>query len=405
MTNQLVSLFDRDKYGLNVLAGIGLFAGSMLNWCFGAVQQVYDVLVHEARFFVGDEPITLADSLVSGVLRTGAFALVASLGVVVFCHIFRRDLLLPIVMGVLLVLFEVAARATGFYPGGELNARLVLLSFANNLLYWTAVILCFRVLENKLEGIFVGFVLGGMAGVALVTVQWSIPVSYFPEMAVREVFVGFITGVFFYAGISYHLVRRGIAFGEYGFVTERASLLEEPGTQGEMLPEGAAAAHVTPSERLGKTRRPLVTVVLMLITLNLYTFGWIYKVYREIRERSARATEVTPGKALGFLLIPLFNFFWSIWLFFDLPRAIKRMELADPPGGVPPQRWCITSLWVLSIPVGLIGGYIWRWALLLNAVLIWSAVLIAQSALNSHWRAHQASRSFQKAASSPGNAN
>jgi hypothetical protein len=154
--------------------------------------------------------------------------------------------------------------------------------------------------------------------------------------------------------------------------------------------DAADSSKATPAEdpALGKTRRPLVTILLMLVTLNLYTFGWVYKTFKEIRQRDSAATEIPEGRALGFLFLPIFNFFWVIRIFYEIPRAIERMERADPPAGQPPPAWLVTGCMVVAIVAGFASNF-WFPALYLNGAFLWTSVLLAQSSLNSHWHAHR----------------
>ena len=46
----------------------------------------------------------------------------------------------------------------------------------------------------------------------------------------------------------------------------------------------------------------------LLLTLNIYHVFWLHRVFKELYER--RATQTSPGKAIGFLFIPFFNFVW-----------------------------------------------------------------------------------------------
>jgi hypothetical protein len=59
----------------------------------------------------------------------------------------------------------------------------------------------------------------------------------------------------------------------------------------------------------------------LLITLNIYVPFWLYRVFRELHSR--RATDLSPGKAVGYMFIPFFNFVWVFIAFNKLGDAIR----------------------------------------------------------------------------------
>ncbi|MFC1575957.1 hypothetical protein ACFL5A_04880, partial [Gemmatimonadota bacterium] len=48
-----------------------------------------------------------------------------------------------------------------------------------------------------------------------------------------------------------------------------------------------------------------------MLTLGLYWPYWVYRTYRDIRGHAPDATAITPGKACGYLFVPLFNIYWG----------------------------------------------------------------------------------------------
>jgi len=374
MTGQFVDLFDRKRHGLNYWAGIAVCVGLFISFGFEALEMSYWALVRGVSFSTsGGEPTTFGAVLLRNFRFSASEAIGFGFVLVASGAFLKKDLLLPFATGLLAVFWGVVVRGVGFLEGPALDPSLLVNSFVWTFLVVGSVVLCYRFLSNKLMAIALGMAMGSLFWGIISAIRYDAPLSYFAESAAQQMCMSFIAGVFLFGGIARHFSSRGMRFGEHGLAP---------------VPEGGGADPSTTSI-LGKTRRPLVTLLLMLVTLNLYTFGWIYQVYSEIHRRPGTATTVKPGRALGFLFIPVFNFFWALWLWLDLPRAIERMEMADPPGGILTHRWVITgSLFACSV-MGLIGGFLWFPALYLNAVLLWTGVLLAQSSLNSHWEAHR----------------
>ena len=61
----------------------------------------------------------------------------------------------------------------------------------------------------------------------------------------------------------------------------------------------------------------------LLFTLNIYYFFWVYRVVRELNER--RCTDLSPGKAVGLLFIPFFNFVWHFVLWAQIAHAVPNL--------------------------------------------------------------------------------
>lgn len=139
------------------------------------------------------------------------------------------------------------------------------------------------------------------------------------------------------------------------------------------------------------TRRTLALMPLWLIlTVNIYWLFWLYQTYKEIRAHTPGATEITPGKAVGFLFIPVFNLYWFFRVVIDFPRAIRRMQEDDSLGEPPLNSGLITGLLI----AGLVGNsfvvQIHPALLLLTEPLVIGAFFIAQVSLNAHWERHAA---------------
>ena len=374
MTSQFVDLFDKEKYGLNFWAGIAVCAGILLGFGVNAGEIAYRGLVLGYGEYGPDgEPMTWVAVLVLQLRWAVVGAVGTGLVLVASGTLVRKDLLLPFLAAVLGILWQILVRAVGLVDAPIFDPAALLNVFIWYFLMVGSLVVCYRFLQNKLLALALGMAAGGFLMTVYTGVRFSYPIEFFGWLGFKALCTSFIAGVFLFGGIAKHFSTRGMHFGEYGLdaAAERA------------------VASPTGGSNLGKTRCPVAMLLLLIVTLNLYTLGWIYKVYGEVLRRSPEATKVTPGKALGFLFIPLFNLFWAFWLYYDLPRAIERMERADPPSGIAPQSWLISGSLMGCIVVGIIGAYLWPWALYLNMVLLWTGVLLAQSSLNSHWHAHR----------------
>src|SRR6266404_4091253 len=92
---------------------------------------------------------------------------------------------------------------------------------------------------------------------------------------------------------------------------------------------------------------PVIVMALSLITVNAYWLFWLSRTYRRIRVINSQATKITPGKALGYLFIIIFNAFWFIRIAYDLPRAIGRIA-ANKKKGVQIPSVAATAMFLLG---------------------------------------------------------
>ncbi len=77
---------------------------------------------------------------------------------------------------------------------------------------------------------------------------------------------------------------------------------------------------------VGERRSIGVLLLLFIVTLGIYFYFWLYKVVKDLKNNFETDIPYTPGKAVGFLFIPIFNVYWSIYILFSLPLNIKRIE-------------------------------------------------------------------------------
>jgi len=75
------------------------------------------------------------------------------------------------------------------------------------------------------------------------------------------------------------------------------------------------------------TRRNIgITLLLFIITLGIHVPFWLYRTVKDLKTNFEDDIPYTPGKAVGFLFIPLFNIFWGFYIWFSLPSRIKKIE-------------------------------------------------------------------------------
>lgn len=124
------------------------------------------------------------------------------------------------------------------------------------------------------------------------------------------------------------------------------------------------------------------------LTLGVYWPFWLYRTYKEIRAHMPGATTITPGKAVGFLFLPIFDIYWFFRIVIDFPRAISRMQKSCYPQEEPLPAGAVSAMlavgWVLSI----LGGYVhpaWWFA---GQILVLTAIVSCQQAMNAHSENH-----------------
>lgn len=71
-----------------------------------------------------------------------------------------------------------------------------------------------------------------------------------------------------------------------------------------------------------KVVSPANAVIFTIITLGIYQIFWLHRVVKELHARGS--TQTTPGKAVGFLFIPFFNFVWIFIVWKEIGDAVAR---------------------------------------------------------------------------------
>lgn len=93
---------------------------------------------------------------------------------------------------------------------------------------------------------------------------------------------------------------------------------------GKTLP---VLASKTDYPKEGGIRRSIgVSLLLFIVTLGLYAPFWLYRTVKDLKTNFDKEIPYTPGQAVGFLFIPIFNIGWVVYLMFSLPLAMKQIE-------------------------------------------------------------------------------
>ena len=139
------------------------------------------------------------------------------------------------------------------------------------------------------------------------------------------------------------------------------------------------------------TRRTLGLMPLwFILTINIYWLYWLYQTYKEVRAHTPSATDITPGKAVGFMFIPGFNIYWFFRIMIDMPRAIRRMQEDDSLGEPQLNSGLVAGLLISGILGNMVLGQLHPALMLLSEPLIIVGFVLAQATLNAHWERHAA---------------
>jgi predicted Zn finger-like uncharacterized protein len=86
----------------------------------------------------------------------------------------------------------------------------------------------------------------------------------------------------------------------------------------------------------------------LLFTLNIYQIFWLYRVFKELHARNA--TDVSPGKAVGYMFIPFFNL---VWIFIAYKKLGDAIASAYAQAGLAPPETGLVWLAPISLFVGI----------------------------------------------------
>jgi hypothetical protein len=107
-----------------------------------------------------------------------------------------------------------------------------------------------------------------------------------------------------------------------------------------------------------KKRKIWLSVLLFFVTAGIYGLFWLYRTVKDLKSISPEIP-YTPGQAVGFLFIPVFNLYWIFRIIFTLPLYTARIEKKYY---IPEHRFqfhpvFISLLWVLFIILSYLGVY------------------------------------------------
>jgi hypothetical protein len=117
-----------------------------------------------------------------------------------------------------------------------------------------------------------------------------------------------------------------------------------------------------PTGVIGMVRKPIVVILLSIITLGIYGLYWQYATFKEMKGYS--------GEGIGGGLGLLFAFLLGIVNVFMMPLEVGQLYKRE--GREEPVR-AVTGFWVF-LPI--VGGFIWLFKV--------------QGRLNDFWQAHGA---------------
>ncbi len=112
---------------------------------------------------------------------------------------------------------------------------------------------------------------------------------------------------------SYVLIYLGIA---------SAPIAKQPDSEQECLLQYEAL----PNRMTYKARSLLLTTLLLLVSLNIYWFFWLYHNIRELRQLGSQKLSFTPGQAVGYMFIPVINVGWAVKIILIFPQAIQELN-------------------------------------------------------------------------------
>jgi hypothetical protein len=124
-------------------------------------------------------------------------------------------------------------------------------------------------------------------------------------------------------------------------------------------PYGSPAGYAGP---VGKARKPLIVLLLSIVTLGIYSIYWHYKIFEEMKLYS--------NNGIGGILALIIALVFSPVLWFVLPSEVGNLYAAE--GKEKPVQGK-TGFWVF---LPFVGFFIWLWK--------------CQGRLNDFWYAHGA---------------
>lgn len=90
----------------------------------------------------------------------------------------------------------------------------------------------------------------------------------------------------------------------------------------------------TPKPFIAKKRSVLLSLFLFIITIGVYFPFWLYRTVRDLKN-NYNEIPYTPGQAVGYMFIPVFNIYWMFNIIISLPvkiRLIEKNHFGNDPG-------------------------------------------------------------------------
>ena len=128
---------------------------------------------------------------------------------------------------------------------------------------------------------------------------------------------------------------------------------------------------------------------LFIVTLGIYLFFWIHKVSKELMTHDPDGDNISPGRAVGFCFIPLFNFYWLGKIYYHTCNRINELY-----GGLAHSVKIVSSGGVLALYISLmiisqsasILTYLFlTFSIPLGILLMQIPLIMTQAALNRYW--------------------
>ena len=150
-----------------------------------------------------------------------------------------------------------------------------------------------------------------------------------------------------------------------------------------LSPAGSGGRGVT--GQYVKYRSPAAIYPLVIVTVGVYLFVWVYKIHSEVRHHLGAERTIGPGLAMGLLFIPIFS---SVWIIILLHKVASLSNEVLRERGTTPVVGTGGILVLLIIgQVFALGSFVNPSVALLSIPLIWIAIAKVQSNLNRAWQA------------------
>lgn len=218
MNGSFTGLFDTGKYRFNYLAGLAYLAGGFISWLLWWIWRSLETFIRFGRFHFYMDAKYLAFTILA--------ALVGAVAFIGLAHVLKKDILLPILAGLAMVLwgfFVRSVRLILYRPTFDIPS--IVMNFLWMFLAAAGVIIFYRILGKKPSAFILGFASGEFLGTILATVLYHNSIRYLLEGLILNTGSGALTGLLFYAAMASHLQWKQLA------VTQPEDKTKEPLTE------------------------------------------------------------------------------------------------------------------------------------------------------------------------------